>query len=393
MATDPRPLCPDTPRKPREPKPHRERPSRPPSIAKPLIARQPWKQPPAPKWAPGEYDKLRSIIDDHRKRRREAIDTIRHFRAQSRALDVREVTAARDYLEHWRERLRDDIVRALPDIDPKYHDLTPQPASPDTFRNRSNPKTFEEAVATFRSTNAGRISSTSTAELRIKHNAARVMRHAPDILAVMHQLDDHDAARAMIALRAAYDILKDDLAAQPNDELIDSLMDHPRLPDPVFSPATMAEMDILHQDDSPGTPHPALAPDLITTNRDWTERTAARINTHISDYLKDNRWNVLGSFMGMLVTSLDETMLPALLADADAITERLSAQTAVLISLLKTSLVPDHTDDEEGVKLFWEMLELYAEEQEIGEIPASIIISIAEALGIQLLKHAPQPGA
>lgn len=392
MATDPRPLCPETPRKPREPKPHRERPSRPPSIARPLIGRQPWEQPPAPKWAPGEYDHLRSIIDEHRRKRREAIDMIRHFRSQSRAMDVKEVAAARDYLEHWRERLRDDIVAALPDIDPKYHELTPKPADPDAFRNRSTPRTFGDAVATFRSANASRLSSTPTAELRVKYNAARVVRHAPDILAVMPQLDNDDAARAMIALRTAYDILKHDLAAQATDELIESLMDHPRLPDPIFSPAVMAEIDILHEDDPPDTPHPALAPDLIVTNRDWMERTAARINTHISDFLKDNRWNILGSFMGMLVTSLDDAVMPTLLGDANAIAEKLSAQTAVLISLLKTGLVPDHTDDEEGVKLFWEILELYAEEHEIGEIPASIITGVAEALGIKLLDHAPQPG-
>lgn len=391
MATDPRPLCPETPHKPREQKPHRERPSRPPSIAKPFIGRQPWEKPPGPKWAPGEYDALKSIIDEHRKKRREAIDTIRRFRSQSPAYDVKEVAAARDYLEHWRENLRDDIVKALPDIDPKYHELTPKPANPDAFRNRPSPRTFDEAVSTFRTANAARLKAMPTAQLRLQYNASRVVRHTPDILAVMPLLDNDDAARAMIALRASYDMLKDDLAAQATDDLIEGLMDHPRLPDPVFSPAVMAEMDILHEQDPPGTPHPALAPDLITTNRDWMERTATRINTHISDFLENNRWNILGSFMGMLVTSLDDAIFPTLLADANAITETLSAQTAVMISLLKTGLTPDHTDDEEGVKLFWEILELYAEEHEIGEIPPSIIIATAEALRIPLLLHAPQP--
>lgn len=391
MATSQRPLCPDTPRPHREPRPHRDVPPRPPSVAKPFIGRAPWQKPPGPKWAPGEYEKLRSIIDEHRAKRRAAIETIKHFRSQSRSQDVNEVVAARNYLEHWREQLRDDIVRALPDIDPKYHELLPKPANPADYKARPAGNNFEAHVAAFRAANAQRIAATPTAELRVKYHASRVMRLAPDILAVMPLLDNDDAARAMIALRGAYDILKHELKAQDTPAMIEAMMGHPRLPDPHVSEAVMAEADALHEADPPGTPHPTLAPDYITTNRDWMERTAARINHHIGNYMRDHRWDIIGSFMGMLTTELDSAVIPALTGDAEAIATSLSAQTAVLISLLKTGLVPDHTDDEEGAILWWETLELYAEEEEIGEIPAGVIVEVAKLYGLQLLKHAPQP--
>jgi len=385
------PLCPEQPHKQHEVRPHKEKPSRP----RPQAAALGFE----PRFAPGtrlstttdDYDVLRSIIDRHKRQRREAIDTIKNFRASSVAMSPAIVAVARDYLEHWRERLRDDITEALPYIDPKYLDLKPRPADPNAFKTRSSPTTFDQAVSQFRTANAAQIRATPTAELRRKYEAARVIRHAPDILAIMPLLDNDDAARTMIAVKGAYNILEKDLTAQDNVTLIENLMDHPRLPDPTYSPAVMAEMDAIHEGDPPGTPHPAFTPDDIFTNRDWMEHTAARINSHIGNFLRDHRWDVFGSFMGSLTTALDETIMPQLLGDANAVGEKLTAQTVVTISLLKTGLVPNHTDDEEGVKLWWETLELYAEENDIGEIPPAIIIAAANELGIEMLEHSPQP--
>ena len=250
---------------------------------------------------------------------------------------------------------------------------------------------FRQAVDAWRAANAARLRAMTTAELRIRYKASRVLRHAPDILAMGETIDPVDMTTTMLAATHALRLLKDDLAGPLTESLIADLLDAPRLPDPILSESAQ-----INDDEERGTiGQPATNADSqiapLKTNEAWFHETFNDIEAGIYDYLAPNRWNAIGSHFGSIIGEYNDIALPTLLNGQQPFSQKLSYDSAVFISLLKTGLVPDHTDDPAAVVDWFEDLQLWIETNNKTEIPPTVIKELAEAHHVDLLPIAPQP--
>lgn len=230
-------------------------------------------------------------------------------------------------------------------------------------------------------------------ELKERLHAARVLRHSPELLAVMDQLDDEDATRTMLATKMAIDIVKDDWAAIADQDILDQLLDTPHDDAGDVSPHILdeARADPSFQE-APGDVTPAAS--APTPSRLlWSQETATAIERHIRTYLADTRWTPLAQHFGAIVTDLQDNLWRMIMADADPIRYELAPDTAVTISLLKATIGPDHTDNLLGVTAWWEAMQLWVEETGRKEIPPAVIRQLAADFHLPLMQPAPQPKA
>jgi len=385
------PICPTTPKREWNQAPHRDLPPR---------SRQAFAKPPRhdtiqqKKTPSTDWDIFRSIIEKHRELRHEALDTIKLHKPGSADPNPELVQQAREYLNTWRATFIADIQKALGDFLDKlpripggndYKPFQQTPGQP------AQTRTFEKAVDLWRTKNATRLKAMTTAELRANYLASRVLRHAPDLMAASANTDIQNTTMVAAMAQQAFHVLKDDLSQDGNDQIIDSLLELPRLPDPIYDETTLEELTQSITFTEPRPPHPSLIIPPITDNLEWSQLSRNHIEANIRAYLVDNRWNTMGAHFGALIQGLNDIALPTLLNDQRPTTEELTPETAVFISLLKTASIPDHTDTPEDLVAWFEELQLWIEENDLKEIPPQTIRQIADSNGVALLEIGQQP--
>lgn len=391
--TSPPPLCPEKPYTRTPQAPHRDRPGR----ARPEPQERPQRKKrdrPPRKWQEGEYERFQQIVENHRRRRDEALQTIAHFRGKTRAMDPGEVRAARAYLDTWRDTFLADVRNALPEL----YDLKPpspytrpekpyRPATPGSTRATD----FRSLVNAWRSDNQPRLSAMSTPQLQAGYLASRVLRHAGEVLALTPYLDVADVAFVQIQATRALKILESDLKQPQTEEYLTALLDLPLLPDPIMSPIVAAEVEELTPETPGGLSDQVPPAQPAQDPMDWMRANANQIDEAIRTYMADNRWNALGPHFGAIIQQINDLVLPTILADPDVVQTELTAETAVFISLLKAGLVPDHTDDLDAVVAWFEDLVLWIEDHARQELPPSIIVDYALIHEVPLLPLGPTP--
>lgn len=391
LATNNPPICPPKPPTTWNPAPHRQLPPRPsPKVRKHVLPQLTRHH--RPSRTPD--DVLSALVNEYRQKRHDALDTIRHLKKSKEPDNIAATKDARAFLDTWRIKFELDLDKGIAALLHANSQGSGSGSGTQSQPAQSQPATqraFENAVDQWRAKNASRLQAMSTAQLRLRYRASRVLRHAPDVVALMSTIDISDTTfTAAMALQAML-ILQKDLRQPGNDEIIATLLDSPRLPNTGWDQPTAEELaqdDINSGPDGPG-PIPPL-PSIVSTLT-WAHQAAHAINTSVRQYLEANRWNTLGSHFGALIVAITELIWPTIMNDDKAVTEELTPEAAVFISLLKATIAPDHTDDEDDAISWWEEMQLWLEEMDVKEIPPAIIRELADLHDLQLLKFAPQP--
>lgn len=334
---------------------------------------------------------VEALLGAYRAKRAEALDIIKRSMADPASTAPATLTSAQLFLNGWRQFQAEDLQKLIAD---DAGDDNRRSRMPQDERSPATPAQAPDLIAVAqrhwpRASQA--LENVPTEELKLRLHAARVLKHAPDVLAVSDLLDDEDVTRTLLAVAAATDLIQQDFAAVADDELLELLLDLPYDVAGVVSPDVLdeARADPNFQEASGDVASEASAP--TPSRLQWAQETAARIEKHIRAYIEEQRWTPLGQHFGAIVTDLQDRLWRLILSDPDPIRYELAPDTAVTISLLKATIGPDHTDNLLGVTAWWEAMQLYVEETGRKEIPPAVIRQLAADYHVPLMQPAPQP--
>lgn len=333
------------------------------------------------------------IIGQVREQRRAALAALKTAINHPDQIPDDQKQAAIDLLDTWRQHQAQMLTQAISEAREQEKQA---PRMPQDQRSPSNPgptASFETIVRAWHNAATPRLKNMPNAELRIRHKAATVLKHTPDIIAAMPALSDEEITRALIAVRGALDILAEDLAQADNEALIDDMLPLYRLEVPTISPTLLESLRA--QQDATGEPTPPIIPIATTppTNLEWIHQTTDKIETNIRAYLEEHRWDALGGHFGAIITELTDQLWYRIMNSRHDVSSRLTKETAVAISLLKHTLVIDHTDNLHGAVAWYEAMQLWLEDHDAGELPPQVIKQLAADFQVPLMQHAPQPGS
>jgi hypothetical protein len=232
----------------------------------------------------------------------------------------------------------------------------------------------------------GQLEQRPAADVRTRQQAAGVLYQAPQVLRTQDVFTEEEHIAVLGAYLAALDLLSDDLAVIPWEELITDLLDQDLAPGGTADPATVELLaEIGEGTDSVDRWAFPEAPARVS-GRAYLAFGAREIPAALDDFLRPRRNSRLGAFYGCLVGNVHDRLWRELEGDGDVFKQELTPEWRLLSSLTESNRLVNVGEPEEAILRFWQLGQAKLDQTNGRYLVAEELDALAAEAGLTLIR-------